>query len=190
MANKRVFIAINLPIEIKKSLEKSLEKIKPLFGSEARFLSPNNWHITLEFLAYQDDDSVSRIAQALEAVSREFAQPEILFEKIVYGPIGKTPRMIWLMGGKNTSVELNKIKDALEEELHRQGVRFRQEHRAFQAHLTLARFEETIKGALPPLDISFGREFEARSIDLMESHLKRSGAEYGILSVCKFSPRC
>lgn len=186
MNAKRVFIAVNLPSEIKKSLEKALEKIKPLFGPEARFLSPDNWHLTLEFLAYQDDDSVSRIAQALEAISQEFTQPEVLFEKIVYGPVGKSPRMIWLMSDRETSARLNKIKNALEEELHHQGVRFRQEHRAFQAHLTLARFEETIKGALPPLDIPFDREFEAQSIDLMESHLKRSGAEYDILGQFDF----
>lgn len=179
---KRVFIAINLPEEVKKSLEKALDKIQPLFGPEARFLSSANWHLTLEFLAYQDDDSVSRIAQALETISREFTQPAIAFEKIVYGPVGKTPRMIWLTGSKETSAELNKIKNVLEEELHNQGVRFRQEHRAFQAHLTLARFEETIKGELPPLDIAFDREFEAQSIDLMESHLRRSGAEYDVLS--------
>lgn len=183
---KRVFVAINLPGIIRRDLGKAVDKIKPLFGDTVRFLAPENLHLTVEFLGYQDDHSVSLISQALEKTAVEFQPPTIRFEKIIYGPAGKTPRMIWLTCDKETSFGLGKIKDFLEKELFALGVSFRQEHRLFNAHLTVARFEAVSKKELPPLEISFNREFEAESIDLMESHLKRSGAEYDVLSKFEF----
>lgn len=184
---KRVFVAINLPIGIKRSLGTAVDKISPLFGREVRFLSADNWHLTIEFLAYQDDHSIGLITKALGKVAAEFTPPPINFERIVYGPPDKPPRMIWLTCGKETSLALGKIKDSLERELFALGVRFRQEHRQFNAHLTLARFDTGSKEELPKLDIAFNGNFPADSIDLMESHLKKSGAQYEVLSKFEFS---
>lgn len=179
-------MAINLSRDVKKELENAVSKIRPLFGPEIRFLSPDNWHLTLEFLAYQDDHSVHLITEALAETGRNFASLFIQFEKIIYGPLGKPPRMIWLTGSKETSEALSEIKDFLEKKLFEYGVQFRQEQRRFNAHLTLARFETTPRSGLPTLDIDFKRSFEAGSLELMESHLKRSGAEYDILSSFDF----
>ncbi len=208
MSPKRVFVAVNLPENLKKDLASAVDKIKPLFGAGVRFLSTENYHLTVEFLGYQDDHSVSLISRALEKTAVEFQPPTIRFEKIIYGPAEKMPRLIWLTCDKETSFGLGKIKNFLEKELFALGVRFRQEHRLFNAHLTIARFEAMSQSRfarsgvarqnreLPPLsagggsasggEISVNREFEAESIDLMESHLKRSGAQYEALSKFEF----
>lgn len=181
-AKKRVFVAINLPEPIKKDLASTIEKIRPLFGKEIRFLDAENWHLTVTFLGSQDDNSVGLISEALSETAKKFEPFRIQFEKIMYGPIGKAPRMIWLAGSKETSSRLGEMQKFLEEKMMEKNVPFRQENKKFFAHLTVARFESAVKENLPDLDISFARFFEAESIDLMESRLKQSAVEYEILS--------
>lgn len=179
-----MFVAINLPEDIKADLQAEIAKIRGQYGSEARFLSPENWHLTIVFLAYQSDDGIDKINQALAETARSCAAPTIRFEKIVYGPVGRTPRMIWLTADNRTSKELADIKNTLEQKLYEKGVNFKQEYREFHGHLTLARFEATARRELPPLEAPFNRQFLAGTLDLMESHLKRTGAEYDILNKC------
>ena len=185
-AKKRIFVAINLPNSVKEDLAEAIDRIRPLLGKEVRFLDQENQHLTISFLGYQDDASVGLISEALEAAVSELDAPFIQFDKIVYGPVGKPPRMIWLIASKETSEVLGKIQRALEEEMIARNVPFRQENRKFLAHLTIARFETTPKSDLPVMDILFPGSFDGESLDLMESHLKRSGAEYEILSKYDF----
>jgi 2'-5' RNA ligase len=182
---RRLFVAINLPREIKQKLETEVEKLKKLFmeaGFDIRFLLPENWHLTISFLGYQIEEDLNSIIEATQMTVKKFENPKIEFEKINYGPPDKPPRMIWLVGSKETSQKLTLIKDFLEKELINRGVRLvRREYRLFNSHLTLAKFELSRK-SLPPIEKSFSHKFEAKSLDLMESHLKRTGAEYEILA--------
>ncbi len=184
---KRVFVAINLPDGIKKELSRIIDKISPSFHPGVKFLSPENWHITIEFLSYQSDDDIDSISQAVSEIAGNFQPPIIQFERIIYGPVGKTPRMIWLIGSKETSKVLEKIKSVLEKKLFDFGIRFRQEHREFKSHLTLAILDAVSRENLPILNMPFNKNFEAQSMDLMESHLKRSGAQYELLSSFDFN---
>lgn len=179
-------MAINLPKEIKTALIKSVEELKPLFEYGVRFVSPYNWHLTISFLAYQDDNNVNMISEAIEEVTSELEAPEIRFEKIIYGPVGKSPRMIWLASDPETSDRLGKIKLSLENILKKKGVNFRQEYRRFNAHLTLARFQSGSLDSLPTIERKFEKAFWAVSLDLMESRLQRPGAEYSLLSSADF----
>lgn len=103
--------------------------------------------------------------------------------------------MIWLTGTKQTSKILGEIKDKLEDELVKNGVRFKRDKRPFNGHLTLARFQFNFgKSNLPKLDnikeVGLpdieNLSFTAKSLDLMESRLKRTGAEYEILQSIDF----
>lgn len=183
---KRVFLAINLPNGIKNKIETEIEKIKPFFDSGARFLQRENWHLTLSFLGYQDDQSINLILRAMQTIVPSYSTPEIKFEKIIYGPPNKTPRMLWISCAKETSQNLNKLKNDIENSLIESGVRFRIEKRSYSAHLTLARFSETSQKSLPNIERNFSLGFKVGSLDLMESILKRSGAEYQILSKVDF----
>lgn len=181
--SKRIFIAVNLPESAKRKIEQEVERLRPLFYErDTRFLPSENWHLTLSFLAYQSDDSIGKIVSVCQRTAKIFSSPKIVFEKIVYGPPGKISRMIWLSGSPMTSRGLTSIKDELENELYDAGVRFRREERQFKAHLTLARFEAAPRGALPEIEKKWPLAFKAKTLDLMESHLKRSGAQYEILN--------
>ena len=99
------------------------------------------------------------------------------------------------MGIHETSRNLSLLKNKLEDELVKKDVRFQREKRGLGfAHITLARFSPTqINADIKRIDadiISVNQHihqresalsFQAQSLDLMESHLKRTGAEYEIL---------
>jgi len=182
---RRVFLAINLDHATIARIERMIAD-KEMFGGESgfgiRFLKPENWHITLSFLGYQDEDSIFRIINAaLEAV-RGIPPQKIELDKSLYGPPDKNPRMIWISASPETSRRLNKIKNLFEDKLEGLGVAFRRENREFHAHVTVARFEKSFrKSSLPPLGQPVNLKLEAQNLDLMESELKRGGAEYTIL---------
>lgn len=95
--------------------------------------------------------------------------------------------MIWLRTDQATSALLGKMRDILENELAVRGVPFQSEMRAFSGHITLAKFTgETTRVLLPPIERPLQFNFPAASIDLMESELKRSSAEYTMLQSFPF----
>lgn len=198
---RRVFVAINLPEAAKKKIDEEAEKIKLVFEKQnfsgCRFAPPQNLHLTISFLGYQDDNSVALIADAAKETAKKFENPQVVFEKIIYGPPRAslaplsgppkgTPRMIWLSGSDKTSKNLTEIKNYLENLLLENGVGFQQENRPYKTHLTLARFETAPKTSLPAIEKDFRVEFSAKNLDLMESHLKKTGAEYEPLSSFNF----
>ncbi len=188
---RRVFLAVNLDSATITELEKlAVECGNKLEGSAVgiRFLKPKNWHITLSFLGYQNEDDILRIIRAAKEVASGFPLQEIEFDGLLYGPPGKDPRMIWISADKETSGRLSKIKDLLEDKLGESGVVFRREKRKFDAHITLARFRKDLRrSSLPLIDKSLRLRLEAPNLDLMESGLKRGGAEYTVLQKFPFS---
>jgi 2'-5' RNA ligase len=193
---KRIFIAINLPTEIKEKIAQIVERInieKILDDSSFRWASPDNWHLTISFLGYQPDEAIGPILEAIKETAEEFPAPTVEFEKIIMAPPDKPARMVWLTGSKETSKSLGGIRSYLEDLLIKNGVRFRTENRPFNAHLTLARFQPNELPGYPINQLSnhpiHQLSFTAGSLDLMESHLKRSGAEYEVLSELTFLAR-
>ncbi len=195
---KRLFIAINLPDEVKDEIEQQIERL----DSDFRWVAKDNWHITLVFLGYQPDEAIPSILESIKQTVQNFPAPAIEFDKIIFGPPHKPARMIWLTGTKETSKILGGIKNDLENNLVNNGVRFKMEDRPFNCHLTLARFQNIPEKLELSDSIHAPIKFMAQSIDLMESNLnpfgrlrvnteqsrsiKRSGAEYEMLARIDF----
>ncbi len=187
---KRLFVAINLPEEIKDRIKGIIREIQPLFEGEIRFLKPETWHITITFLGYQPDDATPAIIDSIKStVQNHTWDLRIDFDKISFGPLGKCPRMIWLVAANETSKNLALLKNKLEDELVKNNVQFQREKRGLgAAHITLARFSPTqINADIISVNQRIRQResalsFQAQSLDLMESHLKRTGAEYEALS--------
>lgn len=182
----RLFIAIWLPAEIIKELQKVVDEIRKDFPyQDARFTTPEQWHLTLVFLGSQPETAVEKIRTALKAAAAAIQKVEISFEKITYGPSVSRPRMIWLNTTLATSKNLDGLKQIIEKELTGAGIIWAKENRPFHGHLTLARFlpagrqvSPRAKTDLPPLETSFFETFTANEIHLMQSRLKPTGAVY------------
>lgn len=187
----RLFIAVPVPGDIKKSVAELLGNVKPAFKhtSDIRFVSQENWHFTVTFLGYQEEVMVPMVEKSLEESISIFRKKikeggglHVEFNKLIYGPPGKTPRMIWLTTTKKTSEELGAFKGLLEDTLEKNGVRWRRESRPLQAHITLARFLPTAKKKLPSIDRNLFWKYGVGEFNLMKSTLRRGGAVYEMLS--------
>ncbi len=181
----RVFVAINLDDktldsiqnllkECRKSLPRAIEK-------QIRFLPRENWHITISFLGYQEEESIERIKFALREVAQKLPAFSVQLEKLIWGPPGSAPRMVWILGTKQSSLEIGKTKTLFEDELDKNAVPFDRETREFNAHVTLARCDLRLPQPRPRIEKDANLPFRAKSIDLMESHLSRDGARYTVL---------
>jgi len=177
----RIFIAVNLPEEVKKSLWDYREKWPEL---PARWTKKESLHITLIFIGYVEDQAVMETCNITREVTARHRPFSICLTKIIYGPPKKNPpRMVWAQGEK--SKELAQLKADLENSLA-EKVCFEQENRAFSPHITLARIngwklKDIELEEIPQINEDVSFSFEVNSIEVMESTLKKGGAEYCIL---------
>lgn len=163
----RVFIAINLPEDVKNQLVGYQNKIDSLFQPPApvRWTHKDNLHITLEFLGNLSDDEVMKVCQDTEKFAKNHKPFTVTLDKISYGPPKKMPpRMIWVTGEK--IAELNLIP-----------------------HITLGRikmweFRQIEPDERPDVSREIGLNFEINSLEVIESQLKKSGPNYTILESC------
>lgn len=158
----RIFIAINLPEDIKKELSRYQSKWPEL---PCRWTEEDNLHVTLEFLGSVSDEELLKVFQDTEALASKYEPFDITLNKICYGPPKKMPpRMIWVVGEKVKEWDL-------------------------LPHITLGRikaweFRKIEPEERPPVDQDINLTFEVNSIEVMESILKRGGPAYTILKTC------
>lgn len=184
----RIFIAINLPEEIKRELMKFRDRFtlsqNQDFGEWARWTAKDNLHITLEFLGDLTDVEIADVCKVVGEVAKKHGSFSINLNKILYGPPKKMPpRMVWAEGEK--SEELAELKEDLQE-LLLEKISYRPEGRSFAPHITLARISEWEFKKIEPEErpeVSEDIEliFTVESIEVMESELKRGGPQYTIL---------
>jgi len=179
----RLFIAVNLPDEIKSGVARKLLGLKAV-ESGIKWVEPQNLHITLKFLGWTDDKNVDQIIRISEDQVKNIKKFRVSFRGWGGFPAGKHPRVLWI-GIDKDKEELKDLADSLEEAFSKEG--FKSEKREFSAHLTVGRVKEN-KGVDKVLDkmsemgeIDFG-SFLVGSIDLMKSTLTRSGPIYEVVS--------
>lgn len=169
----RVFIAINLPENIKKEMVFFQSKWPEL---PCRWTKKENLHITLEFLGYLTDEELVDLCQRMKKKVSEKKVFTVHLNKICYGPPAKksqhpasfpcpeknkTPRMVWVTGEKIK--EFNIVP-----------------------HITLGRikawqFKQIESEEIPEINEDIDLIFQVNSIEIMESRLKKGGAEHMIL---------
>lgn len=177
---RRIFIAINLPCYIKTKL---LDYQKEWADWPVRWTKENSLHITLVFIGYVGDQEMLEICRLVRQAGERQEPFEIKLERICFGPPNKTPRMIWAEGEKNSG--LAELKDDLENTLFLTRSGYGQgSSRSFRPHITLARIRQREWRLLQPrpkIDKEISLSFLVESMEVMESRLLRSGAEYTTL---------
>jgi 2'-5' RNA ligase len=175
----RLFLAINLPREIKFELANLL---KGLNDPGLKKISPENLHLTIKFLGEVDKTKSGQIKQCLSEVH---AMPfKVSLEGIGFFPNGNRIKVIWI-GVKEGSQEMVALQKEIDLRLSDIGL---PKERDFQPHLTIARVKfikdpqrliESVKSA------KVSASFQAGSFDLMESVLRPEGPQYMIASKYK-----
>ncbi len=180
----RVFVAINLPEEIRKELFEYSEKWLDL---PAKWIERDNLHITLEFLGALTDEEVGEVCMVVKEVAERHSSFSLNINKISYGPhnlaLTQAPKFVWAQG--DISEELSALREDLEESLT-EKVRFVPEIRVFAPHITLARiiaseFRVIEPEERPEINEGLDLIFTVESIEVMESEMRKDGPVYTVL---------
>lgn len=177
----RIFIAINLPEDIKRELATYAGKWPEL---PAKWTDKDNLHITLEFLGDLTDIEIADACKIAGDAAKRHKPFSLALTKVLYGPLKKNPpRMVWAEGEKTG--ELADLKEDLQECLT-EKIMFRPEGKGFAPHITLARIREWEFRKFdieerPEVSEDIDLTFTVESIEMMESELKRGGPQYTIL---------
>jgi len=187
MVKRRLFIAINLTDNTKKKLVEWQEKMADSLArqnfevggdpKQIRWTNKDNLHITLVFIGYVTDDEMYEICNLTKEVAKKHQPFFINLQNIIVGPPHDTPRMFWVEGEKSQELAdlQSDLRDAIEQ---RKGIRYK----AFKPHITLARFKFALAKILPEnINEPFKAQIPVDTIEVMESTLHRTGAEYTVL---------
>jgi 2'-5' RNA ligase len=178
----RTFIALELPPAVISLLHKVQQDLKRM-NIRARWVRPENIHITLKFLGDINPGDIDKIGAAMTAAAIEFPPVTLTVRGIGVFPGIKRPRVIWVgLGGDIRS--LLSLQSRLEQELA--GAGFPKDKRSFKAHLTLGRIKQSAGPAVSRQMISeyatlSSDEFSCNQVILLKSDLKPAGAVYSKL---------
>lgn len=176
----RLFIAVDIPAEVRERLSQYLERVRPL-APDARWARIESLHVTLKFVGEVNDAKAAEIRAALAPIK---AQPfQVQFKEIGFFPNPRSARVFW--AGVSASDALPQLASTIETAVEKLGIP--REKRAYHAHLTLARtpeggalrycfrlLQERLSGEAPP---QFGTMF-AQEFFLYQSQIMRGGARY------------
>lgn len=187
----RLFIAMPISEELKRKIG---EYQKTLHHLPLRLTPPHNLHITLVFLGEVPSIALPAIERAIEHTLSNFRSRILPAEvrqsgrrrasKITLtplwfevGPNPRFPRLIWLSFKPSTALAI--LQTNLARALEKEGPK------QFTPHITIARLKHNER--LDPENV-LAREmsqalfFAPKEIYVMKSTLKRSGAEYNIVT--------
>jgi 2'-5' RNA ligase len=178
----RAFIAVDLGREIKQQLEDMQRKLKK-WHANIRWVRPRNMHLTLAFLGNIPVDIVPPLSAALDTAFDGIKPLEI--EAACTGTFGpkKQPRVLWV--GISESAALTQLRDCAVKAVLEAGIEY--EAKKYTPHPTLGRvkgWDKHIDTTLAKLEeyqeATFGTN-RIDSVELYQSELKPTGAEYTVL---------
>lgn len=180
----RLFVALELPAEVRNSLAVLQKRLRALDRQNAmRWVSLDSTHITLKFIG----DVATEVQPAIEQAVAQAAPGHTQFSLNIAGAGGfpdlRKPRVVWAGVDGNTE-NLFRLRDSVEKTVSPLG--FPTESRPFSAHITLARArQDALPAAVSTLGEQIGKvevgtlaTWRVESISLMKSELQRSGAVY------------
>jgi RNA 2',3'-cyclic 3'-phosphodiesterase len=165
----RLFVAIDLPEEINKTVEEIRGELPG-----ARWVAADQFHLTLRFIGEVDEVLFRQIREALAGVG---GNPfSLTLKGIGHFPPGKHARVLWV--GMGESEELLKLQRKVERALIDAGIA--PEARRFSPHITIARLKETPAAKVLALEERHGGfetpAFPVEVFHLYSSTLSREGA--------------
>ncbi len=175
----RLFVALNLPEEERHKLHRATGLLRAA-GLPVRWVAEDALHLTLQFLGDVHEAQLEDISEALESVSERHQALTLELRGIGGFPNLRRPRVLWV--GIEAQPEVLAVQRDVSEALL--ALRFTPESRPYAPHLTIGRVQEGARAAaFAGLDALAGRlgyhaSVAVPSVDLMRSHLQRSGARY------------
>jgi 2'-5' RNA ligase len=145
-----------------------------------RWLAPESWHFTLQFLGAVPDENVASVREACaRAASTQSAFELELSGAGAFGSARKA-RVVWV-GVSGGGDKMAALADAVGAELEALG--FAREERAYSAHLTVARLKTpaNVERLLATMRVP-RCAMRVEEVTLFRSHLSQQGARYEVVA--------
>lgn len=171
----RLFIAIDIPQNLKEELSRLTTKLKKC-DADAKWVEMQNLHLSLKFLGEVAEDKIKKIEEIISVVGKKYITLELSLENFGFFPNEKHPRVFFVATDKEE--ELKKIYSEIEDALR--GTGFEKEER-FKSHITLARFRsaKNIEILRKQIESTIVKgKFPANEIALFKSALTPQGPVY------------
>jgi 2'-5' RNA ligase len=168
----RMFVALPLPEAVKDHLAAFLEPRQEA-GRDLRWSVPDQWHVTLAFLAEVADRHTDELLERLERATTRRKPLVLRVAGAGAFPHAGDAKVIWA-GVEHEGEELTRLAGGVRAAAAKSGVRM--EGARFHPHLTLAR----VSVPNQPMDVTrwlrvleqySGPPWQATEVTLVESHL-------------------
>lgn len=175
----RLFIAIEIPDEIKKEMVGVQDQLRKA-NVDASWIRSEGIHLTLKFLCEVPEAKIGAILGGLQTAAGGTGPLKFSVSGVGTFPNPNNARVVWIGLGGDIE-QLTRLQIAVEQAMVLVGMA--REGRKFTPHLTLGRIkfirsrDRWIKALDEMKDISL-TGFVATSVSLMKSELKPSGAVY------------
>jgi 2'-5' RNA ligase len=187
----RLFVALEIPSAVRDYLAALIGELRAAdtstSKSKARWVRPENLHVTLKFIGHVEAGRLDAIRAELAEV-RSGSHVELRFRGLGFFPNDKRPRVFWV--GIDASPNLAPLAAEIDARMGKLGIP--RETRAFTPHLTLARFDppglsEKLHAAAAQNSSRDSGALRTKEIHLIESKTLPTGAEYTRLSSFVFA---
>jgi len=181
----RVFIAIEIDEVVRRDLadlQSELQGKVDIKRSDAKWVNPDNVHLTLKFLGEIKDTEVVEVCNIAREVAARHRDFDIEVGRVGHFG-GRSARVLWV-GAGDECAELLKLQQDLEDRLAEAGLP--KENRKYSGHLTLCRIRNPKAGfKLAELAEEY-RDFKlgtipAGAVTVYQSELTPSGSVYTVL---------
>jgi RNA 2',3'-cyclic 3'-phosphodiesterase len=177
----RIFAAVELTPEIKNRISETARQLADR-GWDARWVKPDNMHMTVKFYGDTSAEIVPRLQDELRSAISGLTAFELDVSGVGAFPNARQPRVVWL-GIEDPSEQLLPLKSAVERASGAAGLE--EEDVPYKPHLTVARLSPRFRvggqESVEALDAVGDFEpirWTVTDVTLFQSKLQRGGSVY------------
>jgi RNA 2',3'-cyclic 3'-phosphodiesterase len=181
----RLFVGVELSDGVRERASAATTRLRTRLHDvcprlSARWIEPDNFHITLWFLGEVHDDRIDAVTRAVEAPF-EAAPFELTLAGLGAFPPRGAPRVFWI-GVSHGQQALRLLHEQLDPRLTALG--FRAEQRAYSAHLTIGRVKDVPRACVSGVRSALGGNqkpvgsCQIDHVTLFRSRLSPRGSRY------------
>ena len=178
----RLFVAVNLSPAAREAIQSALDDL-PFKNPPWRWVSPDNWHLTLKFLGETSAAQVESLNAALHDVARRHRAFDMTLGKFGGFPNLRNPRVLFY-NIEQGAVELGGLANDVDAAVEK-AIGLERDRRRFQAHVTVARVKDALSPDIverfPRVPALTEAVTRVDKFELMESRLARTGATYSVV---------
>ena len=175
----RVFIAVDINDEMRRELTR-IQNVLSGKLVNAKWVKPQNLHITIKFLGEIEPEAVGDITLSLEKPIKETPSFYIELGELGVFPNMKRPAVFWA-GLKKGREEMSRLNELIQNSLYQIG--YEKDSKPFSPHITLARFRKPVPSnqivkAIESVSPIKKAGHTINGVSIYESTLKPKGPEY------------